>query len=44
MMQLLGIVQAFATALALLLVVVAVRVVDMLRLTEDLAEAEASPR
>jgi hypothetical protein len=40
-MQLLGIVQAFATALALVLVVVTVRVADMLRLAEDLADAEA---
>lgn len=41
MMQLLGIVQAFATALALILVVVTVRVADMLRLAEDLSDAEA---
>lgn len=44
MMQLLGIVQAFATALALILIVVTIRVADMLRLAEDLVDAEAPLR
>ncbi|MDH3731147.1 MAG: hypothetical protein OES13_08505 [Acidimicrobiia bacterium] len=42
-MPLLAIVQAFATALTLVLVVVTVRVVDMLHLVEESpAEAEAA--